>query len=55
MQNPKTVPDSVGEWFELYNPTANPVDINGWIIRDDDHNQHVIDARRRAHPHRLPR
>ncbi len=43
MQNPKTVPDSVGEWFEVYNPTADAVDVNGWIIRDDDHNQHVID------------
>ncbi len=43
MQNPRTVPDSVGEWFELYNPTDAAVDINGWIIRDDDHNTHLID------------
>ncbi len=43
MQNPETVPDSVGEWFEIYNPTADAVDIDGWIIRDDDYNQHVID------------
>ncbi|MGA9597137.1 MAG: lamin tail domain-containing protein [Acidimicrobiia bacterium] len=42
MQNPATVPDSVGEWFELYNPTEDAVDIDGWIIRDDDYNRHVI-------------
>jgi hypothetical protein len=43
MQNPAEVPDSVGEWFELYNPTDVPVDIDGWTIRDDDFNRHVID------------
>ncbi|MCP3996200.1 MAG: lamin tail domain-containing protein [bacterium] len=43
MQNPGTVPDAVGEWFEIYNPTDEMVDINGWIIRDDDFNKHVID------------
>lgn len=44
MQNPVTVPDSVGEWFELYNPTGEPVDVDGWIIRDDDYNSHVVDS-----------
>jgi hypothetical protein len=43
MQNPASVPDSVGEWFELYNPTNETVDVNGWIIRDDDYNLHLID------------
>lgn len=43
MLNPATVPDSVGEWFEIYNPTALAVDIDGWTIRDDDYNLHVID------------
>lgn len=43
MQNPAGVPDSVGEWFELHNPTDEAVDINGWIVRDDDYNLHVID------------
>lgn len=43
MQNPSKVPDSVGEWFELYNPTDDVVDIDGWTIRDDDYNRHVID------------
>lgn len=44
MQNPAGVVDSVGEWFELYNPTDGAVDINGWTVRDDDHNLHVIDS-----------
>ncbi|MCP4306183.1 MAG: lamin tail domain-containing protein [bacterium] len=43
MLNPASVPDSVGEWFEIFNPTSNTVDIDGWIIRDDDFNHHVID------------
>jgi endonuclease I len=36
MQNPSTVNDSDGEWFELYNPSQVAVDINGWTIRDSD-------------------
>jgi len=44
MQNPVGVPDSVGEWFELYNPTSGAVDVDGWIIRDDDYNLHVINS-----------
>lgn len=23
------------EWVELFNPTANPISVNGWIIKDD--------------------
>jgi len=42
MQNPSQVYDDSGEWFELYNPTAAEVDINGWTIRDNDTNSHVI-------------
>ncbi len=43
MQNPSSVPDSQGEWFELFNGTDQPVDIDGWTIRDDDTDLHVID------------
>ena len=43
MQNPAVVPDSVGEWFELHNPTAKAVNINGWVLRDNDYASHVID------------
>ncbi len=43
MQNPSAVEDSDGEWFELYNPTASDVDVNGWTIHDNDYDSHTID------------
>jgi predicted extracellular nuclease len=42
MQNPSAVSDSNGEWFELYNPGGEPVDINGWTLLDNDFDLHVI-------------
>ncbi len=42
MQNPSAVSDDDGEWFELYNPTASPVDVNGWTVRDNDNDSFVI-------------
>jgi endonuclease/exonuclease/phosphatase family metal-dependent hydrolase len=36
--------DSDREWFEVFNPTSAPVDLNGWIIRDQGSNFHRIDA-----------
>ncbi len=30
-----------GEWVELFNPTASPVDINGWVLYDND-NTHAL-------------
>jgi hypothetical protein len=42
MQNPSAVGDSVGEWFELYNPTTDDVDIEGWTIADNDYDSQVI-------------
>jgi len=35
MQNPNAVSDSNGEWFEIYNTTANDIDLNGWEFKDD--------------------
>ena len=43
MNNPSAVPDADGEWFELFNPTAGDIDINGWTIQDNDFDFHVID------------
>ncbi|MEP4195853.1 MAG: ExeM/NucH family extracellular endonuclease [Aliishimia sp.] len=43
MQNPSAVLDSSGEWFELYNPGATDIDINGWTVADNDNDSHVID------------
>nr|MBX2877857.1 DUF3616 domain-containing protein [Saprospiraceae bacterium] len=43
MQNPSMVGDDLGEWFELYNKTVGEIDINGWTIKDEGSDSHVID------------
>jgi hypothetical protein len=43
MANPARVSDNNGEWVELYNPTTADIDINGWTIKDDYLDSHVID------------
>lgn len=35
MQNPAAVADGSGEWFEIYNTTGAPIDMQGWIIKDE--------------------
>lgn len=42
MRNPEVVSDSIGEWFEVYNPNPFSVDLKGWVIRDQDSNFHVV-------------
>ncbi|MEM1080822.1 MAG: lamin tail domain-containing protein, partial [Pseudomonadota bacterium] len=42
LQNPSAVGDSAGEWVELFNPSSTPIDINGWTVRDDGIDSHVI-------------
>lgn len=42
MANPSAVWDSYGEWIELYNPTSKQLNINGWTLRDDGQDKHVI-------------
>ena len=42
MQNPSAVSDGSGEWFEIVNTTADPIDIDGWTIADNDFDSHVI-------------
>ncbi len=44
MQNPSLVPDSDGEWFEVFNPTNSPIDMNGWTIKDDGTDIHTISS-----------
>lgn len=35
MADPDGVPDADGEWFEIYNNTSTPFDLNGLVVRDD--------------------
>ncbi len=42
MANPSAVSDANGEWFELFNASANSIDINGLTISDDGSNSHQI-------------
>lgn len=44
MNNPAAVSDTTGEWFEVYNTTGSAIDIDGWTLKDDGSNLHVIDA-----------
>lgn len=42
IQNPDAVFDNAGEWFEVYNNTADPLDLQGLVIADDGSNTHTI-------------
>jgi beta-lactamase superfamily II metal-dependent hydrolase len=42
MADPNAVSDTRGEWVELHNPGVAGVDINGWMIRDDGSDSHLI-------------
>lgn len=42
MINPTKASDSAGEWIELYNTTTKAIDINGWVLRDNATDKHVI-------------
>ena len=40
-----TLGDNDGkEWFEVFNTTSLPIDINGWIVSDNDDDFHVIES-----------
>lgn len=42
MQNPAILLDDVGEWFEIHNTGATPVNLDGWTIKDLGYDTHVI-------------
>ncbi|MBM4386507.1 MAG: lamin tail domain-containing protein, partial [Deltaproteobacteria bacterium] len=42
MFNPAAVLDSAGEYFEVYNTTDAPVDMSGWILKDDNTDSFTI-------------
>lgn len=44
MNNPAAVSDTTGEWFEVYNTTGSAIDMDGWTLKDDGSNLHVLDA-----------
>ena len=43
MANPLLASDANGEWFEIFNTSANAIDINGITISDNGSNSHLID------------
>ena len=44
MANPSAVSDTRGEWFELFNPTAQSIDLSGVVISDDGSNSFTISS-----------
>ncbi|MEM7309853.1 MAG: lamin tail domain-containing protein [Planctomycetota bacterium] len=43
MRDTSVISDNDGEWIEVFNTTATDIDIEGWVLADDDSNFHVID------------
>ncbi|HEV2147976.1 MAG TPA: DNA/RNA non-specific endonuclease [Longimicrobiaceae bacterium] len=44
LADPNAVLDSVGEWFEVYNRSASPVNLQGWQILSRNDAPHTINA-----------
>jgi len=44
MANPAAVGDAAGEWFELYNPTGEVINLRDITIGDDGRDRHRIDT-----------
>jgi cysteine-rich repeat protein len=42
MKNSKYIPDVQGEWVEVRNMSPNPIYLNGWTIKDNGGDSHVI-------------
>lgn len=42
MQNPQSVMDNLGEYFELYNPTSAPISLLDMSLHDADGQEHFI-------------
>ena len=42
MQNPRLIADDRGEYFEVYNPDDQPVDMTGFTIKDDDYDSFTV-------------
>jgi len=44
MANPAAIADTRGEWFELYNPTMEPINLRGIDLGDDGSSRHRFDT-----------
>ena len=44
MIDPAAVPDDQGEWVEVYNADAQPVNLTGWLLTDDDQDHAVLEG-----------
>lgn len=44
MRNPAAVPDTRGEWFELFNDSGETIDLQGWTIADAGQDLHIVEA-----------
>ncbi|MEY2401962.1 MAG: hypothetical protein QOJ08_2073, partial [Ilumatobacteraceae bacterium] len=42
MQNPMLTGDNRGEYFEVYNPGDQPVDMTGFTVKDDDYDSFTV-------------
>jgi hypothetical protein len=42
MYDPAALTDAEGEWFEIYNNTENPIDLDQLVIRRNDTEHHVV-------------
>lgn len=42
MQNPNALPDTMGEFFEVYNTTGQTLDLNGCTISDTNNDSHIV-------------
>ena len=42
MNNPSAVGDEFGEWFEIYNNSSNDINLDNYILRDNDNDFHTI-------------
>ena len=42
MANPASVSDSYGEWFEITNTTDTIISLDGWTIKDNGSDMHLI-------------
>ena len=44
MKDPAAVSDTRGEWVEVHNRSASPIDLDGWTLRDEGSNRTVLAA-----------